>query len=232
MSLRKKIADSPALNAWLAGLFMRYIRWVHRTTAWDTDGWDEVEAALAVHGAVIVVGWHQRVLMAPYMFDLTKAPCRSLTSKARAGRLAGQIHKRGGYESVPMYSDGPEAVAALRTVLKGLRKGVSIAIAADGPRGPARQAKPFPLVWARGSRKPVFVFAFSTRRFWAWPTWDRMMFALPYGQGAMIWRRWQHEVPPTLPEAEIPGHLAELNAFMDEVTEEADRMAGHAGPCL
>lgn len=232
MNLRKKIADSPTANAWLARQFARYIRWVHRTTTWEKEGWEDVEAALAEHGAVIVIGWHQRVLMAPYMFDLSKAPCRSLTSKARAGRLAGIIHQQGGYETIPMYRDGPEAVTALRTVLKGLRNGVSIAIAADGPRGPARQSKPYPVVWARGSRKPIFVFAFSVSRFWAWPTWDRLMFAFPYTRGSMLWRRWDCDVPAALPEADMPKYVAALSAFMDDVTEEADRRAGHSGPRL
>ena len=42
-------------------------------------------------------------------------------------------------------------------VLRRMKEGVSIAIAADGPRGPERVSSTVPLVWARSSGKRVFI---------------------------------------------------------------------------
>ena len=228
MSLRKRIADSPAFNAWVARQFARYIRWVHRSTSWELDGWDGLQQALEEHGAVILVGWHQRLLMSPYMLDVSKHPCRSLTSGARAGRLAGVIQENFGFETSPMIS-GADGMRAMRTVLKGLRLGTSIAIAADGPQGPARISKTTPVIWARSSRKPVFVFAFSAKRFWTWPTWDRMMFPTPWNHGRMIWRRWGIDVPGSADAQDIQVLAHQLSSFADQVTEECDLATGHAG---
>ena len=227
MSLRKRIADSPAFVAWVARQFARYIRWVHRSTTWEFDGFEDVQQALEQHGAVILVGWHQRLLMSPYALDVTKHPCRSLTSGARAGRLAGIIQENFGFETSPMTS-GADGMRAMRTVLKGLRDGTSIAIAADGPQGPARISKTTPVVWARSSQKPVFIFAFSTKRFWTWPTWDRMMFPTPYNRGRMIWRRWGTDVPGSADSIAIEELARQLSSFADQVAEECDLAVGHS----
>lgn len=231
MSLRKKIADSPTFNAWVARQFARYIRWVHRSTKWDLDGSENVQRALEEHGAVILVGWHQRLLMSPYMLDIDEHPCRSLTSGARAGRLAGVIQENFGFKTTPMVS-GADGMRAMRTVLKGLRNGTSIAIAADGPQGPARVSKTTPVIWARSSKKPVFVFAYSTKRFWAWPTWDRMMFPWPFNRGHMVWRRWDVDIPGSTDSQRVQVLAQQLSAFADQVTEECDLAIGHSSAQL
>ena len=227
MSLRKRIADSPAVNAWVARQFARYIRWVYRSSKWDLDGWDSLQQALEQHGAVILVGWHQRLLMSPYSLDISQNPCRSLTSGARAGRLAGIIQEEFGFQTSPMVS-GADGIRAMRSVLKGLRNGISIAIAADGPQGPARVSKTTPVTWARSSQKPVFVFAFSTKRYWAWPTWDRLMFPWPWNRGRMVWRRWDVSIPGSIDADTVQLLAVQLSEFADRVTEECDKDLGHS----
>ncbi|WP_416914600.1 MAG: lysophospholipid acyltransferase family protein [Roseicyclus sp.] len=224
-TLRQRIVSSPALNRAAAGLFRLWLELVYRSSRREADGWEAVARLIETHGAVIIVCWHQRIMLTPWMFDLAQAPCRSLTSAGRAGRLVGWMHRAFGYGTVPM-PKGHWGAAQMRDVLRGLKEGVSIGISPDGPRGPARVAKVTPIQWARTAQVPVVVFTFSTSRAWHWRTWDRLMFPLPFGRIAMLWRVWDRAVPPRFSEEEGEALAAELGAFMDAVTAQADARVG------
>ncbi|MGV6888600.1 lysophospholipid acyltransferase family protein [Rhodophyticola sp. SM2404] len=230
-NLRTSIANSDRMNQIVAGLFAKWSGFVRATSHVEEDGWDAVAAALEAHGAIIIVCWHQRLMMTPYMFDLEKAPCRSLTSNARAGRLVGWVHRHFGYETMPM-PKGVLGAAEMRTVLKGLKQGISIGISPDGPRGPARKAKLTPIQWARVSQVPVVNFTFSAKRFVTWPTWDSLMFPLPFTRLALTWRIWDAEVPERMSDAEAQAMAQALEGFMDDCALEADLKVGHSGAQL
>lgn len=230
MSLRKRLADSPRMNRAVAALFRGWLRMVWATSRIEAEGWDNVARALDTHGAVILVCWHQRLMMTPYIFDLKRAPCRSLTSDGRAGRLAGWLHRAYGYETMPL-PRGMQGAAAMREVLRGLKRGVSIGMAPDGPRGPARKAKVTPIQWARVAQVPIFAFTFSASRFATWSTWDRLMFPLPFTRICLDWQEWDRAVPARATEAETEALAAELEAFMNRQADRADRRVGHADPC-
>lgn len=221
MTLRQRLASSPMLNRAAAALLRGWLTAVYATSRREADGWDSVAALIERHGAVIIVCWHQRIMLTPWMFDLRQAPCRSLTSAGRAGRLVGWLHRAFGYGTVPM-PKGVLGGAEMREVLRGLKQGISIGISPDGPRGPARVAKVTPIQWARTAQVPIVVFTFSTSRFWSWRTWDRLMFPLPFGRVAMLWRVWDRAVPPRFSDEEGTALAAELGTFMDSVTTEAD----------
>lgn len=225
-NFRKRIANSTRANRWLAALFGAWTRMVRATARLEEEGWSQVEAALATHGAVIIVCWHQRLMMTPFMFDLSKYRCRSLTSDARAGRLVGHIHRHFGYESVPM-PRGILGASEMRLILKGLREGISIGVSPDGPRGPARIAKPTPIQWARAAQVPVVCFTFSAKHYLRWPTWDRLIFPLPFSTVHLRWTIWEETVATKLSEEETIALARKLQEFMDAEALAADHAVGH-----
>ena len=103
-SLRKRIADSDAFNDAVAAVIERYIRFVHRSSRWERLGYDVLDDLVSSGEPVIVVLWHQRLLLSPYSFPLDLAPICSLTSAGRAGRLAGRLQKRFGMSTIAMSS--------------------------------------------------------------------------------------------------------------------------------
>lgn len=224
MSLRRRIASSQGLNRAVAAIFGLWLRLVWVSSRRDADGWDRVARLVAAHGAVIIVCWHQRLMLTPWMFDLRQAPCQSLTSAGRAGRLVGWIHQHFGYGSVPM-PKGTLGAAEIRDVLRGLKAGVSVGISPDGPRGPARVAKDTPIRWARTAQVPIVAFTYAGSRVWRWNTWDRLHFPLPFGRLVLRWRQWDRAVPNRLSDAEADQLAADLSAFMDALTAEADNAA-------
>ena len=221
MNLGGRMARSPVVNRIVAGLFGAWLRLVWATSRRDADGWEGVVQLLERHGAVIIVCWHQRIMLTPWMFDLGRYRCQSLTSAGHAGRLVVWIHRAFGMGTVPM-PRGVMGAAEMRVVLKGLKAGVSIGISPDGPRGPARVAKVTPIQWARAAQVPIVVFTFAGSRYWTWKTWDRLHFPMPFGRLTLIWREWERAVPDRFTEEEGAALAAELGAFMDAVTAEAD----------
>jgi lysophospholipid acyltransferase (LPLAT)-like uncharacterized protein len=225
LSLRRKIADSAWFNRSVEGLFAAYIRFAHRTSRWQRSGFGPMDQALKDGDPVIVVLWHQRLMMSPYLFDASRGKMCTLTSGARAGRLAGKVQARFGFETIAM-SSHKRHIALSREVLGRIRDGYSLGIAADGPRGPARVASGVPLIWARASGKRVFVVAFGARRVIRLPTWDRMMLPAPWTRGVLMCREWEETVPRKASDEETEALRARLETALDRITDEADRAVG------
>lgn len=221
VSLRKKIANSKTLNRAVIGTFAGYLRMAHATTHWDVTGKDELDAALAQHGSVILVLWHQRIAYSPFMFPSKERPILSITSNARAGRLAGQIQAAFGFQTVA-FSSKRANLSASRQVIKLIRDGASIGVAADGPRGPARELKTVPLEWARATGKPIVLVTFSVKRFWTWGTWDALMFPWPFNRGRMAYQRWDQEVPRRFTPPELEALRDQLERDLDNFVEAID----------
>ena len=227
MSLRKRIADSPRFNRTIEGLFAAYVRFAYRTSRWQRSGFEEMDACVKRGEPVIFVLWHQRLIMAPYLFDTSLGRICALTSAARAGRLAGQILVRLGFETIPM-SSHKRHVALSREVLRRTKEGCSIGIAADGPRGPARISSGVPITWARMTGCRVFTVAFAEKKVLKLPTWDKQMLPLPFSRGVLICQEWQETVPKKPTDDEAEALRQSLEQALDQITDKADQAAGRA----
>lgn len=227
MSLRKRIADSPRFNRTIEGLFAAYVRFAYRTSRWQRSGFEEMDACVKRGEPVIFVLWHQRLIMAPYLFDTSLGRICALTSAARAGRLAGQILVRLGFETIPM-SSHKRHVALSREVLRRTKEGCSIGIAADGPRGPARISSGVPITWARMTGCRVFTVAFAEKKVLKLPTWDKQMLPLPFSRGVLICQEWQETVPKKPTDDQAEALRQSLEKALDQITDKADQAAGRA----
>jgi len=223
--LRKRIADHPGLNARIEDAFAAYVRRIHEKGDWDRRGFGPMEDAVAAGEPLIVVLWHQRLFMASFCFPVALGPITSLTTSARAGRLAGQVQARFGFDTIPM-SSHRRNVTLSREVLRRIKAGSSVGIAADGPGGPHRVLSPVPIAWARVSGVRVFAVAFAASRVLRLPTWDRLMLPLPGTRGVLTCREWTETVPREADEAELERLRLSLEATLDAVTDEADIAMG------
>ncbi len=226
MSIRKKIADSEAVLNWVARRIASYIRLVNRNTRWQRIGYEELDQLAAQGEPVIVVLWHQRLAQSPYFFPLDKGRICSITSAARAGSMVGRVQKLFGMGTIAM-SSRKRHVALSREVLGKMKQGISIGIAADGPRGPERVSSTVPLVWARTSGKRVFGITYSTRYGREASTWDHLLMPRPWrNEGVFLCREWTQPVPRKASEEQIEALRLSLEQHMNDITAEADRMVG------
>ncbi|GHH03929.1 lysophospholipid acyltransferase family protein [Pseudodonghicola xiamenensis] len=225
MSLRKKIADSQMFSRIVTGLFSGYIRFAYATSRWRREGFEQMDDALRAGEPVIFVVWHQRLMMAPFMFDIRLGPICSLTSSARAGSMVGKLLNRFGWENISM-SSHKRHVALSREVLRRMKQGISVGIAADGPRGPARISATVPLVWARSSGKRVFAVSFSANRVVEFPTWDRMWLPAPFSRGVFLCEEWDGTVQRQISDAELEMLRQDFETTLDRVTDSSDSATG------
>ncbi len=226
MSIRKKIANSETVLNWAARRIAGYIRLVHRNTRWQRIGYEELDQLAEQGEPVIVVLWHQRLAQSPYFFPLDKASICSITSAARAGSMVGRVQKLFGMDTIAM-SSRKRHVALSREVLGKIKQGISIGIAADGPRGPERISSTVPLVWARTSGKRIFGITFSTRYGSEAGTWDRLLMPRPWrNDGVFLCREWTETVPRKASPDQIEALRQSLEEHMNQITAEADQMVG------
>ena len=225
MGKKRKIADVPWLNRSVEAMVAAWIWLAFSTSRWERIGFEDLEDSLRTGEPAIIVLWHQRLMMSPYLFDPSLGPICSLTSSSRAGQLAGNVVKRFGLGTISM-SSHQRHVALTRAVLRGIREGVSLGVAADGPRGPARIASLAPVTWARASAKRVFLVSYSARRVHVLPTWDKMWFPALWTRGVLFCQEWHEAVSSFPDDIETERLRLSLQKALNAVTDESDRAVG------
>lgn len=214
---------APAVLGLPAGLWLRFCA---ATSRWERHGEGEIEAALR-DGPVILALWHERIALSGLHWRPAWGPIAALHTARFAGRVAGAAQAHLGVEPIAMPArEG--SLAASREVLRRLRAGSSVGIAADGSSGPARLPRDAVLEWARAAGRPVFVYAFAMRGQRRLRTWDRMVWPRPFSRGAAVWRRWPREVPRRIDAAALEALRHDLAAALTAVAGEADALAGAA----
>lgn len=199
MTFRHRIEHSRFLAWLLAALAGSYLSLCQRTTRWDYTGLDQLKSDLS-DGPVLLLMWHGRSLMGPIHWPVDTGPLSSLYDASPIGRVSGALQRRRGLQPMEM-SNKMSNLAASRTVLRRVRDGVSIGMTGDGPLGPARSVKDAPLEWARVMKRPIYGYAFSTKRHRILDSWDDMMLPLPFTSGRVVFTRFDSDVVGKMDEA-------------------------------
>ena len=220
---RRRLENSAFLARLVATLFGWYLRLCIATTKWTIQGREALEADMA-EGPVLCALWHGRLLMIAPHWPRHAGSLSCLHDTAPVGRAAGALQAYFGLQPIEM-SAKHSNVASSRIVMKRAREGVSIGITADGPIGPGFAVKDAPLEWARIMQRPIYGYAFATKRHKTLKTWDEMMLPLPFTRGAIIFDRLDVSLPRKATETEIAAARAAMKSGLDRVTHAADRAA-------
>jgi lysophospholipid acyltransferase (LPLAT)-like uncharacterized protein len=167
--------------------------------------------------------WHERSIMGALHWPVGDGPLSSLFDASPIGRVSGALQRRVGLQPMEMSRKSSNR-AASRTVLKRLQEGVSIGMTGDGPLGPPMQVKDAPLEWARATGVPVFCYAFATTRGRRLNSWDRMLLPYPFGRGAIVFARFEGDIPRRPADDNREALREDLRLFMDETTARADAL--------
>ncbi len=222
-SLRRRIESSDTLVQAAGGTVARWIGLSNRTTRWQHHGEEDVAAAVQ-SGPVIMVLWHEMLLMGSVHWQPAWGRLATLHDSSPGGRAGAATQQRMG--ATPFFVSSKQSNLTLtRDVLGLIRAGTSLAIAGDGPRGPRRVLKTPTLDWARAAGVPVFVYAWAIARQRRIPSWDRMILPRPYAQGAIVFRRWDREVPRRADATERETLRRDLEAHLTATAAEAEALA-------
>ena len=158
----------------LGGLLVRLLV---RSWRVGLEGAEARDAALA-EGAVAVF-WHGQALIAAGLHRGRGVV--ALASRSRDGTVAAELLLDLGMEVV-RGSSHAGAVPAARALLRALGQGRTVALAADGSRGPRHVVVPGPLALAARAGRPVLFAVARARPCVRLPTWDRFELPLPFAR--------------------------------------------------
>jgi len=133
---------------------------------------------------IIYAFWHGRqfLLFQNYQHSGIIIPA----SESRDGEIQAGILHRFGFEVV-RGSSKRKGDRALLGLVEGLRKGKSIALAVDGPRGPLYEAKQGVTYLAGKLKKPIVPVVTGAKHHWLLEkSWDKYLLPVPFTKGIIM----------------------------------------------
>lgn len=108
-------------------------------------------------------------------------------SESRDGEIMAHLLKNFGFDVV-RGSSKRKGHKALRELISGMRKGKTVAIPVDGPRGPLHVAKPGVVYLAGVLKMPIIPVAVSAQRCRILKkSWDRLMIPAPFTECIILY---------------------------------------------
>ncbi len=181
------MAQATEASGWRARLARRLVPrlivLVHRLLA-ATIRWEFVgERWRPGAEPYLLAFWHSRILMMPYAYRGWDG--RMLISEHRDGAFIADAVERLGIQSVRGSSTRGGARAMLE-MIRWARKGHSLGITPDGPRGPAERVQMGTVALAKKTGLPLRAVCYATRRHLRARSWDRFYIPLPFTRGVFV----------------------------------------------
>lgn len=235
----KALLRHSATQAVLGWILAAYLVVILRTVRWRHENLACVEPVLAGESGALALFWHGRVPLC-----LSVAPqwwrkrTRAMISPSADGEFLAQALARAGFPAVRTSSakrgDATKAravVAAFRDAVAWVKGGGALVVTPDGPRGPNEVIAAGSLQIARRAGVPVFLMGIAAAPALRLDTWDRVMIALPFGRGAVVWDGPLH-VPHDADEAALEALVADWSQRLAAATRRAEALVGGADGAL
>ncbi|THD82061.1 MAG: DUF374 domain-containing protein [Phenylobacterium sp.] len=229
----KNLLRNDGVQAALGWVLGTYLRVILRTVRWRHENVQCVEPVLVGDSGAIALFWHGRIPLC-----LATAPqwwrkrTRAFVSPSADGEFIAQALAMSGFPAIRVSSakkgdsaKARQAVAAIREAVTWVEGGGALVVTPDGPRGPNEMIAPGALQIARRSGQPVFLMGIAASPATQMDTWDKVMFAAPFGRGAVVWEG-PLRVPPEADEAAIQGLIADWSARLSAATRRAEALVG------
>ncbi|MCC7267919.1 MAG: lysophospholipid acyltransferase family protein [Caulobacteraceae bacterium] len=225
----KQVLRNAGVQAFLGWVLTGYLRMALATIRWRHVNVETVEPVLAGESGAIALFWHGRIPLC-----LATAPqwwrkrTRAMISPSADGEFIAQALARVGFPAIRMSSAKPGDAAKARQAAIGFREAVTwtegggaLVITPDGPRGPNEVIAPGALQIAKRSGAPVFLMGIAAAPALQMKTWDKVMWAAPFGRGAVVWDG-PHVAPRDIGPAEGEAMLADWSARLSAATRRAE----------
>lgn len=231
----KNLLRNDGVQAALGWTLGGYLRLILKTVRWRHENLACVEPVLAGRSGAIALFWHGRIPLC-----LATAPqwwrkrTRAFVSPSADGEFIAQALAMSGFPAIRISSakkgdsaKARQAVAAIREAVSWVQGGGALVVTPDGPRGPNEVIAPGALQIARRSGQPVFLMGIAASPALRLKTWDKVMFAAPFGRGAVVWEGPLH-VPADADERAIQGLIDDWSEKLSAATRRAEALVGRA----
>lgn len=231
----KTVLANPIIQFLIGRAIGGYMLLVGVTTRWTRVNQAAVEPFWNGRGKMILCIWHGRF---PLVHKLWKfgpgvPKAKMLISQSREGGIVAHTARTVGADvirgSAAKRGQPKGGVEATLAMTRHIGDGGIVAVTPDGPRGPRMRARKGPVQVAKIAEAPLLPVAWSTtNRIVVDKSWDHFILPLPFGRGALV---WGEPVDPPAPDAgdeEIEAVRLKLEAELNRISAEADRVAGVA----
>lgn len=181
----KKILKSDGAKAVISFLAAGYIWFVYRTSRWQVINGDAPHKMMREGKPFILAFWHGRLLMMPISV-LKNTRVNVMISHHGDGEIIARTIKHWGQDSI-RGSATRGASAAIKQMMKAIKRNEVAVITPDGPRGPRMRAQDGVVRLAAMSGVPIFAVSYSTTRGKILGSWDRFLVAAPFSRGVVTW---------------------------------------------
>jgi len=182
------------------------------------------EPIAAMKGGKVLCGWHGRSMIASIFFR--NAGFWVIISHSKDGDIQTHVFKNLGF-NVIRGSSGRGGERALIESIRELRKGATMAITPDGPRGPSKIVQGGVMAMARKSGAALVPVGVSARPRALAKSWDRYMIPLLFSKCIMNFGEPLY-VSADATDEEIEKIRLKLEAECSRLEDEAERMLGYA----
>jgi len=170
----------------------------------------------------VFVLWHGRLL--PCTYRHRQQGVVTLVSRHRDGEYIARIVERWGFTAV-RGSSSRGGLEALRDLMRWVRRGRSLAITPDGPRGPREVMKHGPLLIAQRTGAPVIPTECTASRAWFFGGWDRFLIPQPFSRITI-----EYGEPVFVPRDADEAQLTEIARDVERRMAEMRERLGGARP--
>jgi lysophospholipid acyltransferase (LPLAT)-like uncharacterized protein len=206
--------------SWLAAQFMKF---VFKTNRWEYLYRERMDPYWQNKRPVIACFWHNRLGMMFYAW-LSDTPFHMLISGHSDGKFISATISHLGVQTIAG-STSKGSSDAIRKVLRVLKKGESVGVTPDGPRGPRFSINQGLVHLASKAGVDLVPATYSTTRRIVFNSWDRLILPLPFGRGVLI---YGEPIPmhPNQTEEELlmAGEL--LQQRLLAISNQADQLCG------
>ena len=181
----------PELSRWrraqipvIAGVVSSLIAAIGPTLRFECLGEDQVNDWMAGGRPCIAAFWHRCIFSAAWRYRNRDVVVMNTTNFD--GQWTRRVIERLGYGT----SQGSSTRGGLRGLVdmaKKIAQGRTAAFTIDGPRGPRYVAKPGPVILARKTGAPIYVFHIALENAWTLEkAWDLFQIPQPFSRAILI----------------------------------------------
>ena len=205
----KKFARSKLGQALLSRVIALFIKLLSYSIFWKNITPSNKEDIFKNHTTIIVVFWHERIAVMSKIWPKERK-LAMLQSPHPDGRLIASAINKLGFLTV-WGSTNRNAVGGILGLVKIAKKGVSIGITPDGPRGPNRKVSEGIIKIAVHSQVPIIPLGFASNKNLKLKSWDSFLITYPFSRCRFVWGE-----PITIPSSTKEDDLDKYRNFLEE----------------
>lgn len=181
----KKFLQNNYIQNLVGFVISLYIKICFHTSLWYVRNNKELENHIEKNSKIIVIFWHNRLLMAPFCWNYNNN-FKMLISSHRDGRIISRAVSHLGIETI-QGSSNKNKISSAKQIINELNQKNIIGITPDGPRGPNQKIKEGLISMQKKTSSVIFPLCYSAKFHKRLSSWDKFMFVYPFNKFVAIW---------------------------------------------